>query len=272
MTRPAAKAGKTRTYGAFAISAAIYASGVLAFSAWSYHQHRAIIMTHVDQSLFNAAYATEQILSRDFIERMADPREAMREEGYATQQARLDQLADDCRFEVLGAAVRQGTKTWWLVAGAGGNGPSPRSEMHYGNPLQPGLAAIILDLASSDRKDVHVQNLAHDDFGRLRMAVLYRAISADTGYALLVARNTSYVNGLMHAQAIRTLANGLFLLVMAYPMIALYNRARARAAREPAGNRMSKSKKPARPSSRTPSATSNASMPWWLAAKPASSN
>ena len=77
-----------------------------------------------------------------------------------------------------------------------------------------------------------MQSLRHEKYGCLRVAVRYEPIGSQSGYALVVARNIDYMDGLMRSQVFLKLANGVFLLVMAFPLIASYTRARAKSSRE----------------------------------------
>ena len=223
---------KHRAYGLFAIAAAIYTLGVVAFSTWSYFEHRAILLAHIDESLINATHATEQIIGRIFIE-CAVEFETVHEPGHAANQAELDRFAEACRFDAIGAIAIKGTNLWPLVVGIDRNGTHHPAKALFQSPIQSGeLAAILRSVATPGNDRVRMQSLRHEKYGSLRVAVRYEPIGAQSGYALVVARNIGYMDGLMRAQVFHKIANGLFLLAMAYPLIALYNRARAKSSKQ----------------------------------------
>ncbi len=224
---------KQKGYGPFALAATIYTAGVIAFSVWSYFQQRTNLLAQVDRSLVNATYATEQILGNIFIV-CAVETETTCELGYVANQENLNHFANDCHFDILGAVGRKGAKIWELIAGGAENenGPAGSSCLH--DPLCPELSSLVRPVASFERKSVQMQTVRLGKCGELRIALRYHPISTDTGYFILVARNTHDVNDLIHALAIRTVGIGTFLLAMAFPLILLYNRARTKTARETA--------------------------------------
>ena len=223
--------GKQRGYGLFVVAAAIYTAGVVAFSGWSYLRHRADLHAQVDQSLINATYATEQVLGGIFLE-CAVETETVHEMGYVANQAKLNSLADDCRFDALGAVGRNGTNLWVLVAGGKQNGFIPSGTLHFQDPLPPEPAAIALETATSGDGCIQIKTMQVEGYGELRIAVRYHATSTDAGYALMVARSTLNMNRLLRALALRTLLISIFLYAMAFPLIALYNRTHEKVARK----------------------------------------
>lgn len=215
-----------RGYGPFATAAAIYALGVVAFSAWSYFEHRAMLLAHIDESMFNATHATEQIIGSIFIE-CAVTTESVHQPGYLTNQSKLNRFAEACNLDVIGAVAIKGTNLWTIIGGVDRNGIIPPVETQFKEPIQTEkMAEILRSIAASGNGNTLVQSLRLAEYGTLRVAVRYEPIGAETGYAVVVARNIGYMEGLMQAQIASKIANGLFLLVMAYPLIALYNRAR----------------------------------------------
>lgn len=222
---------KQKGYGLFALTAAIYTAGVIAFSVWSFFQQRANILAQVDRSLVNATHATEQILGNIFIECTVET-ETIYELGYAANQENLNRFADDCHFDFLGAVGRKGAKVWWLIAGGEENENCPAIPACLHDPLCPELSSLVRTVASSEKESVRMQTVGRGEHGELRVATRYHPMSTDTGYVILVARSTRNVNDLIHTLAIRTMGIGTFLLAMAFPLIVLYNRTQAKSARE----------------------------------------
>lgn len=218
-------AGKRKRYGPFVLAAAIYTAGVVAFSVWLYFQQRTNLLTQVDQALLNATHATEQILGGIFIE-CAVETETVYELGYASNREKLNRFARDCQLDALGALGHKSTKTWPLIAGG-----RFTENIHAQELLQSKVSTIVQKLAASKGKQIQMQTVRIEGGEELRLAIRYHANSDGTGYALMVARNTSNVNHLIHALAMRTMATGIFLHAMALPLILLYNRTKTKAAR-----------------------------------------
>jgi hypothetical protein len=231
MTKSTPIAAKPQAYGLFALAAAIYATGVVTFSAWSYFQHRSIAFAQIDQVLINATHATEQILGSIFIE-CAVETETFHEFGYAANQAELSRFSKACYLDAAGAAARKGTNVWSIITGPEYGENIPADDIHFKDPLNPSLSSIVQQLAHSKTEHIRVQNILHEKHGRLRIAIRYHAISDDAGYALVAAQNIDYVDDLMRDQIIHKVSIGLFLLIMAFPLIALYNRAQTTASRK----------------------------------------
>ncbi len=218
-------------YGLFALAAAIYTAGVIMFSVWSFFQQRTNLLAQVDRSLVNATHATEQILGNVFIA-CAVETETTYELGYAANQENLNRFANDCHFDLLGAVGRKGTKIWGLIGGGkeAKNCPEGYSCLH--DPLCPELSSLVRTVANSERESIQMQTVGLGECGKLRIAIRYHPQSADAGYAILVARSTQNVNHLIRTLAIRTVAIGVLLYAMAFPLIVLYNRTQAKSAQE----------------------------------------
>ncbi|MEN8255051.1 MAG: hypothetical protein ABFR33_06230 [Verrucomicrobiota bacterium] len=222
---------KQKGYGLFALAAAIYTAGVIAFSVWSYFQQRANLLAQVDRSLVNATHATEQILGNVFIA-CAVETETTYELGYAANQENLNRFANDCHFDLLGAVGRKGAKTWGLIAGGEENGNCPVGPSCLHDPLCPELSSLVRTVTSSQSESIQMQTVGLGEHGEIRVAIRYHPMSDDAGYAILVARSTRNVNHLIRTLGIRTVAIGVLLYAMAFPLILLYNRIQAKSARE----------------------------------------
>jgi hypothetical protein len=219
---------KKYAYGLFTVAATIYAAGVIVFSVWSYHQQQATLLAHIDHSMLNATHATEQILGDIFIA-CAVETETVYDIGYIANKDELGRFASACNFDALGAVAIKGTNLWTLVGGIKPNGIIPESEVRFKDPIQSEtVSAILRFVADPETENISVQNIHHESYGLLRIAIRYQSISPDTGYALITMLNIDDIHHAMRAQLNRKIINGLFLLLMAFPLVALYNRARVR--------------------------------------------
>lgn len=223
--------GKQSGQRLFILAAFIYSAGVVAFSGWFYLRQRSDLYAQADQSLINATYAIEQVLGGISLE-CAVEMETVHETGYAANRVKLDNLADNCRFDALGAVVRKGAESWILIAGGKKNGLIAPDGIQFQAPLQPELSAVVLELAESGDNGLRLLTAQIGAYGEQRIAIRYHARSARTGYALVATRSTRGITLLLRALALRTLFASIFLYAMAIPLIALYNRAQAKTARE----------------------------------------
>lgn len=227
------KTGRRKGYGLFAMAAAVYSTGVIAFSVWSYVQQRANLLAQVDLSLIHATHATEQILGNIFITCAVETEESY-ELGYADNQENLNRFANDCHFDVLGAVGHKEGKQWELICGGKQNRTLPTDASNFRDLLHTKLFPMIETLANSGNGTIRMQTMEIGEFGELRIAIRYHPISTDTGYAILVARNTHDVNQLMRSLGMRAVGMGIFLYAMAFPLIMLYHFAQARSSQETA--------------------------------------
>lgn len=224
---------KRHGFGLFGMAAAIYTAGVIAFSIWSYFQQRTNLLAEVDQSLIHATHATEQILGNIFIT-CAVETEASYELGYASNQKDLNRFADDCDFDVLGAIGHRGTKQWKLICGGKQNETLPSDDSCIHELFRTKLFSMVGVLAKSENGTIRMQTVELGEYGELRVAIRYRPISTDAGYAIVVARSTHDVNHLIRALAMRAVGMGMLLYAMAFPLIVLYHCAQARSSQETA--------------------------------------
>lgn len=224
---------KKKGYGLFALAATLYTAGVVAFSVWSFFQQRTNLLVQIDRSLINATHATEQILGDVFIA-CAVETGTVYELGYAANQEKLNRFADDCHFDLLGAVGRKGAKIWGLIVGGEKSENRRANPSCLHDPLCPELSSLIRTLANSEKESIRMQTVELGEYGEIRIAIRYHPISTDTGYFILVARSTHHMHPLIRTLAIRTVAIGMLLYAMAFPLIVLYNRTHARSARETA--------------------------------------
>ena len=223
---------KTRAYSLFAFAAMIYTAGVIAFSVWSYDQHRDFLLSSIDQSLLNATHSTEQILGEIYIQ-CAVETESLHELGYAANQKELSQFATACDLDAVGAIALKGTNLWTLVGGIEHDGIIPSREVLFKDPVQSEkLVEILYTIKDPATPNYQIQNLLHETYGQLRLAVRYEGISDDSGYALIAMLNIDYINEVMRAQLVQSMATGLFLLIMAFPLAALFHRAKQRTSKQ----------------------------------------
>ncbi len=222
---------KRASYGLFVIAAAIYMAGVVAFSFWSFFQQRTNLLAQVDQSLVHATYATEQILGDIFIT-CAVEIETVYELGYAANQKNLNRFAEDCHFDLLGAVGHKGAKRWALISGGKPN--KAHTTDLFPDLIHSKLSSTLRALETAGKGSIQMQTVEFGECGELRVAIRYHPISADTGYAILVALQTRDVKQLIHTLAIRTIAIGVFLYAMAFPLILLYNHTQVKSARKTA--------------------------------------
>ena len=218
-------------YGLFIFAAAIYTVGVLSFSTWSFFQQRTNLIDQIDQSLINATHATEQILGHVLIE-CAVEAHGVYDLDVASNKKNLDHFASDCRFEHLGAIGYKKGETWALIAKSE-SGQSPAGGLFF-DLIGPSLSEIVQLLDTSKGENIHIQTLTTPENEELRVAIRYHSLGSDSGYALLVARNTHDVKQLIHSLAIRTAAIAAFLYAMAFPLILFYSRTRLQSGKEAA--------------------------------------
>lgn len=231
MNKTIGRQGKRKGYGLFALAAAIYTTGVIAFSLGSYFQQSNNLLEQVDLALLNATHATEQILGKIFLE-CAVETETVYELGYASNREKLNRFAGECRFDILGAVAHKNSRTWPLIEGGRPSEIAPAKNSSLPKKLQAKISADVLELAQSKSEQVRIQTVSTKAYGTLRLAIRYYATSADTGYAVIVARNTHNLSQLLRTLSIRIMTAGIFLHVMAFPLILLYNRTRTKTAKK----------------------------------------
>lgn len=224
---------KRKGFGLFGMAAVIYTVGVVAFSIWSYFQQRTNLLAQVDYELINATHATEQILGNIFIT-CAVETEASYELGYASNQNNLNRFANDCLYDVLGAVGHKGETQWELICGGRENGSMPTDQSHLHDLFRTRIFSLVGVLAKSGHEIIGMQTMELGEYGELRVVIRYHPISADTGYAIVVARSTHNVNQLIRKLTVRAVGIGIFLYAMAFPLLVLYHRAQARSSQETA--------------------------------------
>lgn len=227
MRKPSRKPRKH--YGPFVLAAIAYSTGVIAFSFWGYFQQRTHFLEADTRLLTNATHATEQILGNVFIA-CAVQTETPYEIGYAANQANLNRFATDGHFDLLGAIGHKGTKAWTLIAGGEQTNTHTASVSDLHDLLRTHLTATVQALADSGTNGIQIKTMEVGEYKQLRIAIRYQALGVDTGYATFAAHNIRHVLPLRSALILRAVTIGLFLHIMAIPLIVLFNRAQAKTA------------------------------------------
>ncbi|WP_372807429.1 hypothetical protein [Pontiella sp.] len=219
-----------RRLGRFAFAAAVYSVGIMAFSGWSYITHRRMLLDDIDATLSTGTYAVREMLCHDEDHCIAVIRDA-ESASYETFRKKLDRFATKSGFAFVGVAVRTLPGAGHLITGSGGGtlvGPEqPDAD------LPKRIGEMALDLAeTTPGEGLALLTTDCTGYGKLRVAAFYERETNGAALACLVAMQVEPMQGQLLALAIRTMASGLFLLMMAVPLVLLYNHAQQCASKE----------------------------------------
>jgi len=220
-------------YGLFALASTVYTVGIVAFSIWSYAQQRTNILAQVDQSLINATHATEQILGDIFLA-CAVEIDSPSDLSSAGNKSNLNRFAENCSYDLLAAISCKNGELRALITGGTADREKSGGPSCIRTQVRTHLESDIQQLAGIGMEATRLKTVELEQCGQMHIAIRYRPLSGNTGYAILVARSTQEVNLLINRLAMRTVGVGILLYCMAFPLIVLYNFARARALRETA--------------------------------------
>jgi hypothetical protein len=212
-----------RKLGAFASAAVFYAAGVTAFSGWSYVAHRTALLENVDVVLKNGACATREILGIPGTVQL-DSLESIERSPGVSRSDQLSRHARNGEFKLIGSLARIENDTHSLIV-------DQRAVVHS-SEVADTLAALAFDLAGSVDQGMAMLTLNDKTYGMLRVAMIYEGVANGPGMAYFVAKDMDAINGRLKALTIEKAATGLFLLVMAIPLIALYSRMQSRVTHE----------------------------------------
>lgn len=218
-----------RFSGSFILAALIYTAGVLVFSVGSFLQQRAYVLEQIDLSLLNATHATEQILGHTFLAQATQTGESYAL-GYAANEEALNRFSRNGQFDLVGAIAHQGPQTWRLIVGGARPGKCLQESCKI--VLNSAGANALHVLSDPAAEQTFVQSVQTQMHGELRVVIRYQTTGPARGYALVVARDTTQANRFVRTLAIQATATGLFLLLMAFPLIFLYNRSQRKSAQK----------------------------------------
>jgi hypothetical protein len=221
-----------RRLGRFALAAMIYVAGVVAFSYWSFTAQRKLMLQTVDKSLSDAAFAVREILGDDYSESLATVGNT-NSAVYATRQKQLGRYAKNSALTAVGAAARNQSGTYSIIAGTADRHDSSQKPVASDAVLPSTLAEMVLDMASAANDHGMVfLTFDHPLYGRLRVAAYYKGQTDGTSLAYLVTKEVDSVNVRIRQQATGKAASGCLLLALAIPLVLLYNTAQHRASKE----------------------------------------
>lgn len=201
----------------FVVAATLYTVCIVAFSTWIFLQQRHNLYGYLDKSLIQAAYATEQIIGAHTLSETAS-QAGMTPKEISQLQKQLCQFATDNHFATLGAVAYNQGQIDTLIAATH---PSTASEVL----LTDHLVTILHEQIESKANNPWSGFTRKTPKKTIRAVVLNRKTAANSGYALIATREIEDIRQMLRIQAAEDAAKGLFLFIMAYPMILLYNRA-----------------------------------------------
>jgi hypothetical protein len=219
-----------RRLGRFAVAAAVYLAGIVAFSAWSYITHHQALLDDIDATLSTGTYAVREILYNDYDDsiEMMDNAETEPDETF---RKKLDRFATDGGFAFVGAAARTAPGSCQLITGTRGGSTYPQEQTDTGLPQRIGEMA--LDMAeASQTEGLTMLTTDWPGYGKLRIATFYKGVPNGTALAYLAAMQAEPMHGQLLGLAIRTMVSGLFLITMAVPLVLLYNQAQQKTSQE----------------------------------------
>ncbi|MEA2068578.1 MAG: hypothetical protein U9P12_05205 [Verrucomicrobiota bacterium] len=225
------KRAEKRCSGWFSFAVATYIAGVVAFVSWSHIRHRSALLGHIDKSLENGAYAACEIVGDNYAESLLliGDTNAF---AYKACQQRLGRFAKKGGFTAVGATARGKSGTYSLIAGSGDPDTMPEGDVKLGGSLPEDITSLMLKLSTAPGRGIATQAIDHPKYGRLRIAMLYKGRPGEGGIAFIAAQGVESVKKQLRKQTIHEVAAGLFLLVMAVPLVMLYNCSHQRASEE----------------------------------------
>lgn len=220
-------------YGSFVLAATAYISGVLLFSFWSYSAHQKALINQMDATLVDAAFSMQEILGADVTGRLAAATET-RTETVSEKQQSLARLARHGSFSFVEVVSVRNETIIPLIAGLNPDTETAENSDNIHWPLPPDLTAALLSLATTEDDASLLITAAHpvDTDETVRYAIRYHAEGPGGGLAFLVARKRAVINQALADQALRLLAAGLGMLLLAIPLISLFSRTQKKAAEE----------------------------------------
>ena len=205
-------------YAKFFVAATLYISGIILFSSWSYTRQRSYFQSQFDQLLSVTVHASREFIgtgrARQHI--MSGTTNAP---VYLQHQERFDRFAKECGLCALDVAMISPTGTFYIISTRHG---TDAKAIHYGDAADEQTASILQHLAQSRTNAMPSLRFEHLDSGHKRMAALLVADESGVDFAFVAIRETSMLNSLLRNLLLKKVLEGLFLLVMAFPLILLY--------------------------------------------------
>lgn len=204
-------------YGSFVLAATAYIVGVLLFSFWSFNAHRRTLNDYANQALFDAAFATQEILGADISRIIAQGSNPLDDDHRESTQ-RLMRLAQHGDFSLVGAAYVSRHDTRLLVSGTNTDGQTEPEA------LQTDLRRRVERMSAEPDGGSMLFISNGPDADGARNAIIFEHIRPGSGIAYIAARRESTIKNQLGDQMFRTTAAAIGMVVLAIPLIALFSR------------------------------------------------
>ena len=212
-------------YGNFLMAATAYIAGVLLFLFWSYSANRSALIRHTDQSLENAAFVTQEILAID-----TTTNRPISE--LSQKHKRLVRMAEYSDFSSIGAVEIKHNLVTTLLTTTSAPNTTHANEMNEGLPLSSTVQKKLIKLAAAAQSGTSMLTAKSPADSMLRYAIIYKAKGPEHGTACLVAQENSMLRAQLAQQLIRLSIAGLGMLLLAIPLIMLFNKTKKKTAAE----------------------------------------
>lgn len=206
---------RKKNYRRFASVATVYMAGVVVFIAWSYLEHRNDLYRHIDQTLTNATFTARELLGNPSPLNLAEQGE-LAEVGSPSRTKQLRRYADNSGLALLGAIACVESTTYSLFV--------EQEKAIEQTELFEKVGAMAFELAGSNEQGLAMVTTTHEDYGKLRFAILYDGTANGQGMAYIVGKDMARMNSQLKKLAVQRGSAGLFLIIMTIPLSVLYSR------------------------------------------------
>ncbi|MDZ8118174.1 hypothetical protein [Pontiella agarivorans] len=219
----------THRYGTFILAAAVYVAGVILFSLWSFNAHSRALHNYVDKALVDAAFALEELLNCNALTELEQNASAENTE-FVVASKQLERVALHGNFSaVLAGTVRQ-NQINIIISGSTESRSEQRSLAHE-LLLTEKLKNRILQMAAEGRHATEMFTTIHPAFGKIRYALIYKPDTPEQGHLYATAQESRHIEQQLGNQLLRMGIAAIGMLLLAIPLITLFNRTQRLAAR-----------------------------------------
>lgn len=222
---PAVDSSKRNNYGSFLLAATAYIAGVLLFLFWSYTTHRNVLINHIDKTLEDAAFAAHEILTTDSTGSVAIAEMPMK-------HIQLTGMAKHGEFSTIGAAEVKQDLVTLLIAASSNTNIVLANHINEHMPLPGKVQRTLIRIAETAQSGTTMLSVKNPADSPQRYAIFYTATGPDEGTAYLAAQESHILQKQLFKHVIRLLIAGAGMMLLAIPLILLFNRTKKKAAAE----------------------------------------
>ena len=203
----------------FTISVVIYVTALFIYGVLNYIYHKSEIMASVDAKLYNGAAVLKYVLPDDFHDRAINENAvSVNEDQHISRK--LTKLIKDTGYKFAYTIIKIGNDLFFIASDIAADPKNKRGTFYF-YPYKEADESFF----EAFNRQTPTYKTVTDQWGTFRTVMIPETSPGGVKYLACADYDISYVNGLLQKSLLQSLATVLLFILLAVPIVIIYNRA-----------------------------------------------